>query len=153
MRKLSFYTVSKCGPESTPEEFTKNICTVVCKKKQITEYICRKAIVDAWEHYSRWLPMHDKEDSLESQEEYIDLVLGGKPKVLSEYRFRKENFTPESIASLLRIMDHCVPVGTSYETELEVQTITEYFNALLHICQTTQQNLEDLDKKEVEIEK
>lgn len=154
MKQLKFYMVAKCSADAAPEEFDKSLCTIVYKKKDIKEYILKRAIIDSWEHYSRWLPCQNKEDSSESQKEYIDLVLGGEFNIISQYSCKRVTFTAEAIASLMRIMNHCVPVGAPYETELEVKTIDNFFNTLIQICAGSQEQLKELnneDKEKVEI--
>ena len=144
MRKITLYAISKCPINSSDEDFIKNLCTLVSNKKDISEYLLNKVIIDNWSHYCRWVELHyaDREDDFEKRRKYINVVLEG-PKAFKDYCIKKQQYTPDRIASIFRIINHCVPVGASYEKDNEVEALNQFFQEIVKNVE----KLVDLEKE------
>lgn len=127
MKKIKFYIISKCSPTASDEEFTKNICTYVNRKKDIGEYVTDKIIVENYEHYKTWLSTHfeNGEDTNETRLEYIKNVVDWNQ--FNDYCIRSAYLSPRAVTMILRMFHKCVPVGATYEMDEEVDYLTAYF--------------------------
>ena len=130
MKKITLYTISKCPLNSTEEEFINNICTVVSNKKHVGEYLINKVIIENWSHYSRWLELHEKQDVSLTRKEYIQTVLNGAEE-FRKYTVKKQIYTDNGIAAILRMTNRCIPVGCSYESAIEIETLARYYDEVL----------------------
>lgn len=126
MKKISLYVISKAPLKSSDEEFRKNIVTFVVKKNQILEYINKKLIVNHYDHYKQWCELQKlNENTAEAEAAYIKMC-GQNWSEYGQYTFKKFTYTINEIASIFRIMNKCVPVGATYETNSEVEYMNDY---------------------------
>ena len=132
MKKITLYAVSKCPPGSPWEVFIKNLCAIVADKKQISEYLLSKIIVENWSHYCNWLELHYSVpcDTIKTRNKYIADVFSDR-NIFGDYSVKKYKYTLAEVASIFRVMNHCTPVGTSYETELELKASLQFVEAML----------------------
>lgn len=126
-RKITLYTISKCPITSSNDEFIEHMCTIVSNKKHIQEYIINKSIIENWQHYVSWLELHDKSDNWESKCDYMTICLGWE-ETFSKYSVKKQVYNQDGIAAMLRVLYRCLPTGSSYETETELNVMTTYLN-------------------------
>ena len=126
MKKVTLYAISKCSlAEAKTEAFMNHICTIVAKKSQISDYMKNMLIIKNFSHYKAWVENHyaDGKDTPEIREDYLNTVIDKSD--YEGYVIKKIVYTPDSIASMFRILNCCTPVGASYETEAEVETLTK----------------------------
>jgi hypothetical protein len=130
MKKIVLYVISKCSLGSSDEEFLKNVCTFVCSKKDIREYISNKLLVENYSHYKSWLSLHynSDHDIPSRRAEYLRTVIN--PEEFTKYSFKKNTYTVPGIASIFRILNGCIPVGASYESDAELKSLTNFFYEL-----------------------
>ena len=141
MKKISLYVISKSSIEATDEEFRQNIVTFVPKKNQILEYINKKLIVNHYDHYKQWCNLNALVDTVEAEKEYIK-TCGKTWDDYAQYTFKKFTYTIDEIASIFRIMNKCIPVGASYETNSEIEYMNEYLNYYQEIMKTMKQTVD-----------
>ena len=106
-----------------------SLVTILDDKKQISEYINRRILIDNYEHYLMWCDLR-KLDFKNSENEllYINTLLDSNEEVLSKYTYivKKVYYKRDKIASILRMFNKCVPLGCSYENAFELPYIKEY---------------------------
>lgn len=145
MKKIALYAISKAPLGSNDSEFRANIVTFVVKKNQIAEYINKKLIVSHYDHYKQWCELNSlKEDSEQAESAYIK-TCGPNWCEYNEYTFRRFVYNIDELASLFRIMNKCAPVGTSYETDAEIEYMDNYLNCYQHLFEMMK---ESVDTKE-----
>ena len=130
MKKISLYAIAKCPSTASNEEFLNHLCTFVSRKKDINEYITCKIFVENYGHYKQWMEIHypGKEMDEENKLEYLHDVVG--EDAFKEYGVKKITYNRDGLAAAFRLLNKCIPVGTSYETPAEVSTIADYLEAL-----------------------
>lgn len=131
MKKIKVYAISRCPLGAPPEEFTKNLCTYVCKKKQIQEYIINRLVADNYTHYTKWLELHGAVDSLQTRLEYLSILFEDKQNLGSEFTIKEEYYTAEGLAALLRLSNGCTPIGSSFDTKAEIDYYLSYAKEIL----------------------
>ena len=126
MKKVTLYAISRCSlTEAKTESFTDNLCTIVAKKSQVSDYMKNMMIVKNFSHYKAWVENHysDSKDTPEIREVYLNTVIDKSE--YENYIIKKIVYTPDTIASMFRILNCCTPVGAAYETQAEVETLTK----------------------------
>lgn len=131
MKKLTLYTVSRCPFGASDEDFLRNLCTVVSVKKDIKEYLINKAILENWSYYKAWLEAHNENDNPKVRIKYIQIVLEGGMSFFNQFSVKKQVYDCDGIASMMRIFNHCVPTGSSYEKDAEIEYLTNYLENIL----------------------
>lgn len=129
-KKIVIYSISECPITASNEDFINNICTFVSDKKHIQDYIVNRSIVKNWDHYVSWLECHDKKDDKQSKYDYISMCLGWQ-ETFSKFCVKKQVYNSDGIAAILRILNHCLPVGAEYESENEINILTNYVNQII----------------------
>ena len=129
-KKIVIYSISECPITASNEDFINNICTFVSDKKHIQDYIVNRSIVKNWNHYVSWLECHDKKDDKQSKYDYISMCLGWQ-ETFSKFCVKKQVYNSDGIAAILRILNHCLPVGAEYESENEINILTNYVNQII----------------------
>lgn len=129
-KKIVIYCISECPITASNEEFINNICTFISNKKHIQDYIVNRSIVKNWDHYVSWLECHDKKDNKQSKYDYISMCLGWQ-ETFSKFCVKKQVYNSDGIATILRLLNHCLPVGAEYESEDEINLLTGYVNEIL----------------------
>lgn len=129
-KKIVIYCISECPITASNEEFINNICTFISNKKHIQDYIVNRSIIKNWDHYVSWLDCHDKKDDKQSKYDYISMCLGWQ-ETFSKFCVKKQVYNSDGIAIILRLLNHCLPVGAEYESEDEINLLTGYVNEIL----------------------
>ena len=129
-KKIVIYSISECPITASNEDFINNICTFVSDKKHIQDYIINRSIIKNWSHYNAWLKCHDKQDDKKSRYEYIIMCLGWE-ETFNKFCVKKQVYNSDGIATILRIMNRCLPVGAEYESEDEINILTNYFSEIM----------------------
>ena len=129
-KKIVIYCISECSITASNEEFINNICTFISNKKYIQDYIVNRSIVKNWDHYVSWLECHDKKDDKQSKYDYISMCLGWQ-ETFSKFCVKKQVYNSDGIATILRILNRCLPVGAEYESEDEINILTNYFSEII----------------------
>ena len=111
-KKIVIYCISECPITASNEEFINNICTFISNKKHIQDYIVNRSIVKNWDHYVSWLECHDKKDDKQSKYDYISMCLGWQ-KTFSKFCVKKQVYNSDGIATILRILNHCLETPSS----------------------------------------
>lgn len=101
------------------------LCTTATEDEAY-DYITAKVYSENYAHYKMWCGAHDKdEDEAETFEEYVTTVLAQDDDC--KYSIVKMHYTYEELASIIRCMLGYVPVGASFEGELE-QSVSDMLN-------------------------
>ena len=123
-------------------ENPESLVTVLANEKQINEFIDNMILVDNWDHFKMWCNLRKLDYmNVNSQHSYIDNYIEANPEEAeSKYTFivKKTYYTKETLSSILRMFNGCVPIGCSYENPVEVAYANLIYSKLA----------EDTDKKE-----
>lgn len=84
-------------------------------------------------HFRRWCPLHDRPiDHAESWAEYCRTVLRddflSNDPTKPRYVLAKLDYQPNVIASLLRTMNNCIPMGLPFDTDEEIDAEGDRFS-------------------------
>lgn len=115
-KKVYLYLVYK-------SEDANSLVTVLEKEYQINEFINRNIIVHNYNHFKAWCKLREMDyTKIESENAYIDNFLDtATEESLNKYTYivKKVYYTKTALASILRMFNGCLPLGCSYETEVE----------------------------------
>ena len=127
MKKIKLFVISKSPMGSSDKDFRENIVAYVTKKKDIIEYIRKRVIMDHYAHYEQWCELQKLNSEDEGPiDKYFDLFADMWGDLVN-YTYKKYTYSIEEIASIMRILNKCVPVGGTYETDAEIEYMNNYF--------------------------
>lgn len=136
------YVISNCPLGSPQEEFVQKVCSIVCDKKQVREYVVNRLIIDNWQHYMNWVQLHYGDnlyDDPHRKETYVKDVVPIDSGIRN-FSFIEKIYNPADIASILRVSNKFIPVGASYEYDSEIRILQKIYEDILKDV--------DLSKKE-----
>ena len=117
--KIKIWAVSNVPEDCDEIEFENNLVTFLGDKKQLEEYILNSYILTNLQHFKQWLEYRDLEDIPINRLNYAK----SDPETYFEYRSgfccKPYVYNRNSIAGIIRLLATTVPVGASYELELE----------------------------------
>jgi len=121
--KYKYYVIIAPGDE---------IISIIHKKENVTKVLMQLAYQKYEHHFLLWCEHHgyfnSKEDLVkikkiltdnEAWKEYFRLQAEEISNYLSAFTVKKLIYSKESIASVLRMFNHCIPFNTDEESELE----------------------------------
>ena len=110
-KKFIFYALSH---NSNPDIFL----TVCATKNQAIEYLDTTLKQRYWSHFQAWCILHDRAISdICSWQEYAVECIPTQEK--ADYTIFKIMYRKSDIAAILRMFGDCVPIGCSFDTQLE----------------------------------
>ena len=109
----------------TNPDFPNRFLTLTTKKKEASEYAEQFLYVQHLEHYKNWCFFQNLEITDESWSKYRSTI---SSEELEKYQILKLKFDRKGIATLLRMLYQCVPLGTSIDQAIEYQYILEKSN-------------------------
>lgn len=99
---------------SKPEN--RMIFTISEKVSECESYLNNLMLLDNKEHFISWCNIHECPVNDLSWKKYLKLDIVDKNK----YVIRKVKYSKNDIASILRMFNHCIPMG-GFETENEIK--------------------------------
>lgn len=116
------------------------ILTLTETEKDCEEYINNRLRIENRVHFSSWCSLHQKDvNANESWQEYMNLGIVD----ITKYYISKVSYTHANIAAILRMFNHCVPVGCNYD-------LPEEYNYLINQLPIEIQNdLESMLEEEI----
>lgn len=133
-KKLHVYAIVKKGDE-------KNFLTLTLHKEQAFEFASKLIKMEHFEHYSLWLELHEKTDTLDAWQEYLTSCVDLEE--LQEYIIKEIDYKFSDVIAMLRMFGHCIPLDCSFDTDFE----KAYRDSVVEIC--TQ--IKDIKKEAVDL--
>ena len=100
-----------------------SLVTVLERKEQIKEFVDKNILAHNYKHFKAWCDLRQLDYTKEESENaYINNFLDAATEEdLDKYTYiiKKAYYTKTALASILRMFNGCVPLGCSYETEVE----------------------------------
>ena len=120
--KIKLFVVA---PNNELEEFShiKEIIflTITATKEESEEYINKRVYLQKKSHYEQWCSLRDLQVTMESWDKYIKLF----PDELNKYVILELEYDYKNVATVFRMFNGCVPIGTSYEDPAEAMLILQ----------------------------
>jgi hypothetical protein len=92
--------------------------TITDKKEHCEEYINRRLFLEHKEHFVRWCELRELNYQETSSWELYIKSTGNIP--FDKYIISKIKYKLEDVATIFRMFNGCVPIGTTYEDKIEV---------------------------------
>lgn len=120
-KKLNFYVVM-INEDNTKDE--PSFASIVNSRQEVYEYISRRVFLENQEHYKLWcetshLPYEDEKTWLRYS--------AVRSELYKKFVINRISYTKKDLAVILRIFNGCIPVGASYEHDLEVSRFLKRF--------------------------
>ncbi len=118
MRKIKVYAVVKTCENR--EEMMNNIYTIVKTKKQANEYILFSFYNEYFSPFSYWCELHNQ--NVKDLDVFRSFMFTRyDEEEINKYTVISITYTLDQLCALIRTLAEFYPMGTSYETEVEVQ--------------------------------
>lgn len=113
--KTTLYAVTTTERTNPPRIFT-----VTGKKKDCEQYIDRKLMLENYGHFSSWCSLHGESPDLKGWCAYLGE--GVLPYAeMNKYSILTLKYRPDDLAYIMRITNHCIPLGCDFEKEDEYE--------------------------------
>lgn len=128
MRHVKFFIINPADDDAC-----EHIYSVVQSKKQAEEYINRLLYIENKTHFESWCALRGIESNPKSQDFigswflYYNQCIATSP---AKYVYRKMSYSLKDLIVLLRIYNQCVPIGCSFDDNLELITTLNYMSKL-----------------------
>ena len=117
MRKIKVYAVVKTCKDK--KEMMDNIYTIVKNKKQANEYILCSFYNEYFSPFSYWCELHNQD--VKNMDVFRAFMITRYDKEeLNKYTVITIKYTLDQLCALIRTLAEFYPMGTSYETEVEI---------------------------------
>ena len=118
MRKIKVYAVVKTCENR--EEMMNNIYTIVKTKKQANEYILFSFYNEYFSPFSYWCELHNQ--NVKDLDVFRSFMFTRyDEEEINKYTVIPITYALDQLCALIRTLAEFYPMGTSYETEVEVQ--------------------------------
>lgn len=114
-----------------------HVYTITEKKKQAEEWINKMTYIENRKHFKMWCELKgvtsdpENDGFNESWCQYYDSCIStADPK----YVMSKVSYKPANIATLFRIYNKCVPIGCSYDEDIEIAAALKTMGELDDDC-------------------
>ena len=129
-KKICLYLIYKNKDENS-------LVSVVEKKEQVDEFIRRSILVYNYTHFKSWCKLREIDYRNPISENYYinNFIETSDKETLSQYNcvVKKAYYTKSSIAAILRMFNSCIPMGCSYETNIEDVYANLLYNQLQEV--------------------
>ena len=118
MRKIKVWAVVKTDKDIN--KMKECIYTIVKNKEQADEYILRRFYVEYYSPFTYWCEIHDKDNKdIETFKSFM--FTRYDKEELNKYSVIPITYTLDHLCALIRILSEFNPIGTSYESTLEIE--------------------------------
>ena len=116
--------------------------TIVATTDNALEYIDALLKIEHRDHFNSWCDLRGLEQNEDSWHEYTKVVISDDE--LEQFSILELKYTTQEIARMMRIYNSYLPVGASYENNVE----HEYFNNVLKNARAFKETLNKLKNSE-----
>lgn len=120
-KKIKFYGIFKKEDAKAVLQGKKKLQDVCCYSivntlKEAAEFMIRLSVANSGEHYLSWCGIHDLEPSNQTA---INLYFHDVVEDKDAFSALAIKYDLSKIAAILRIFNRCVPLGCSYDLDIE----------------------------------
>lgn len=142
-----FLLIDTSELKDSSDIFNTNILTICERDVDCFEYLGNYLYLQHQEHYKSWCNLRKKDyKSKDSWKEYVSSCLGDE--LLNNYNIFPAYINAEMLCLLMRMYKRCIPLGCSFEHEIEeevmLETTKEVFKKLFNSVEVD----EDTEKGE-----
>lgn len=117
---IQFYVVT---PNISKDDTSFNFLTVTTKKELCEEYINRRLFIEHKDHYVSWCGL--REIDYKDKKSWFSYVSSTDSVPMNKYIINKVTYSIDDVATIFRLYNNCMPIGTSYEDDFEVGSFLE----------------------------
>jgi hypothetical protein len=119
-KSIELFVVTPNFPNPTEDfDLSKIIFyTITETQKQSEEYINRRLYLENKEHFTRWCELRELDYKDNNSWELYAKSTGNIP--FNKFVISKVTYKLSDVASLFRMFNGCIPIGTTYEDSTEV---------------------------------
>lgn len=132
-KQIPLYLVYKNDNSNT-------LVTVLSEMDELGEFINKSIIATNFAHYKAWCNLRslDYQEPTAEENYIINFLNTADEETLNKYTYvvKKVIYPKKALASILRMFNDCIPLGCSYESEME-----QLYGSLL--CESLQKMVED----------
>ena len=139
-KQICLYLVYKNDNSNT-------LVTILSEMSELGEFINRSIIATNFAHYKAWCKLRglDYQDPAAEENYVINFLDSAEEETLNKYTYmvKKATYPKKTVASILRMFNECIPLGCSYESEMEQLYGNLLYESLQKMIEDKQENVAD----------